>query len=75
MFQTLYKFLGLVLTLATLPISTLPLKNLTFAQNRARFAPYESKLSYASIPGRSLLPGEDEFKIEAEMRTEVKSHM
>ncbi|PWN49693.1 glycosyl transferase [Violaceomyces palustris] len=50
-------------------------KNYTFAENRARFTQYESKISYSSVPGRTLRSGEDEFQLEGEMRTAVSAHI
>ncbi|KAJ3074599.1 hypothetical protein HDU98_010787 [Podochytrium sp. JEL0797] len=46
-------------------------KNLTFAENRGRFAFVEDKIRYLAIEGRTLKKGDDPFDIEAEMRGEV----
>ncbi|CAD6947600.1 unnamed protein product [Tilletia caries] len=46
-------------------------KNLSFAQNRNRFARWESKIRYMATPGRELAPGEDPFRVEKEMREAV----
>ncbi|KAK0536471.1 hypothetical protein OC834_001186 [Tilletia horrida] len=46
-------------------------KNLSFAQHRARFARWESKIEYLATPGRALKPGEDPFNVEREMREAV----
>ncbi|KAK0545727.1 hypothetical protein OC846_003013 [Tilletia horrida] len=46
-------------------------KNLSFADNRSRFARWEGKIQYLATPGRQLKQGEDPFNVEKEMRAAV----
>jgi beta-1,4-mannosyl-glycoprotein beta-1,4-N-acetylglucosaminyltransferase len=43
-------------------------KNLTFAENRAKFAQYESKISYSAHQGRAMQAGDGAFTLVIEMR-------